>query len=132
MHPATGLQFAKKSSVHNWGQKTRNAENLDFLGIYAWAAARHAICNGRIRRCGSLIEQRNKSTNHIHMSTLVAIGNWNIAKGKLKQKLSQLTADDEQFAAGKQDELTGRIQKRTAQTRKKNEQPAEGCCGCQH
>ncbi|HEV2696048.1 MAG TPA: CsbD family protein [Verrucomicrobiae bacterium] len=64
------------------------------------------------------------------MSTLAAIGNWNIAKGKLKQTLSQLTADDEQFAAGKQDELTGRIQKRTAEARKKNGQPAEGCCGC--
>lgn len=53
------------------------------------------------------------------MSTLAAKGNWNIAKGKLKQKVARLTADEAQFIAGKKDELTGRIQKRTAQSRKK-------------
>jgi uncharacterized protein YjbJ (UPF0337 family) len=49
------------------------------------------------------------------MSTLTAKGNWNIAKGKLKQKFAKVIEDDLQFAEGKQDELTGRIQKRTDQ-----------------
>ena len=40
-------------------------------------------------------------------------GNWNIIKGKLKQKFAQLTDDDLQFVEGKEDELIGRIQKRT-------------------
>jgi len=40
-------------------------------------------------------------------------GNWNIAKGKLKQKFAQVTDDAWQFREGKEDELTGRIQKRT-------------------
>jgi uncharacterized protein YjbJ (UPF0337 family) len=43
-------------------------------------------------------------------------GNWNIMKGKLKQKWANLTDDDLQFAEGKADELIGRIQKRTGET----------------
>ena len=51
------------------------------------------------------------------MNTLQAKGNWNIAKGKLKQKYAQLTDDDLQYVEGKEDELVGRIQKRTGQTK---------------
>ena len=51
------------------------------------------------------------------MNTLEIKGDWNITKGKLKQKWAQLTDDDLQYAAGKQDELIGRIQKRTGETR---------------
>ena len=51
------------------------------------------------------------------MNTLQVKGDWNIAKGKLKQKWAKLTDDDLQFADGKQDELMGRIQKRTGETR---------------
>jgi uncharacterized protein YjbJ (UPF0337 family) len=51
------------------------------------------------------------------MNTLEIKGDWNITKGKLKQKWAQLTDDDLQFAAGKQDELVGRLQKRTGETR---------------
>ena len=40
-------------------------------------------------------------------------GNWNIAKGKLKQKYAQLTDDDLKYVEGKEDELLGRIQKAT-------------------
>lgn len=47
------------------------------------------------------------------MNTLSIKGNWNIAKGKLKQKYAQLTDDDLQFVQGKEEELIGRIQKRT-------------------
>jgi uncharacterized protein YjbJ (UPF0337 family) len=51
------------------------------------------------------------------MSTLEMKGNWNIAKGKIKQKFAQLTDDDLQFVEGKEDELIGRIQKRTGHTK---------------
>jgi uncharacterized protein YjbJ (UPF0337 family) len=51
------------------------------------------------------------------MTTLEIKGDWNILKGKLKQKWAQLTDDDLQYLDGKQDELIGRIQKRTGQTR---------------
>jgi uncharacterized protein YjbJ (UPF0337 family) len=51
------------------------------------------------------------------MNKLEIKGDWNITKGKLKQKWAQLTDDDLQFAEGKQDELVGRIQKRTGETR---------------
>ena len=51
------------------------------------------------------------------MTTLEVKGDWNITKGKLKQKWAKLTDDDLQFAEGKKDELIGRIQKRTGETR---------------
>jgi len=51
------------------------------------------------------------------MSIMEFKGNWNIAKGKLKQGVARLTDDDLQFAEGKEDELIGRIQKRTGRAR---------------
>ena len=51
------------------------------------------------------------------MNTLEIKGDWNITKGKLKQKWAKLTDDDLQFVEGKQEELLGRIQKRTGQSR---------------
>lgn len=51
------------------------------------------------------------------MTTLEIKGDWNIIKGNLKQKWAKLTDDDLQFIEGRQDELLGRIQKRTGETR---------------
>ena len=51
------------------------------------------------------------------MDKLQIKGEWNVIKGNLKQKWAQLTDDDLQFIEGKQDELLGRIQKRTGETR---------------
>jgi uncharacterized protein YjbJ (UPF0337 family) len=51
------------------------------------------------------------------MTTLEIKGDWNIIKGNLKQKWAKLTDDDLQFIDGQQDELLGRIQKRTGETR---------------
>ena len=51
------------------------------------------------------------------MTTLEIKGDWNIIKGNLKQKWATLTDDDLQYLEGKQDELLGRIQKRTGETR---------------
>ena len=66
------------------------------------------------------------------MSTLRAKGNWNIAKGKFKQRIARLIEDDLQFFEGKVDELVGRIQKRADLARKGGEHPANGieACGC--
>ncbi len=44
-------------------------------------------------------------------------GNWNIIKGKLKQQYADLTDDDLKYAEGKENELLGRIQKRTGKTK---------------
>ena len=55
------------------------------------------------------------------MNKLEMKGNWNIAKGKLKQKWANLTDDDLKFEEGHQDELVGRIQRRTGQTREQVE-----------
>lgn len=51
------------------------------------------------------------------MTKLEIKGDWNIIKGKLKQKWATLTDNDLQYVDGKNDELFGRIQKRTGQTR---------------
>jgi uncharacterized protein YjbJ (UPF0337 family) len=44
-------------------------------------------------------------------------GNWNEVKGKIKQKWANLTDDDLMYEEGKEDELYGRIQKKTGQTK---------------
>ena len=51
------------------------------------------------------------------MNKLEIKGDWNVTKDKLKQKWAKLTDDDLQFAEGKHEELFGRIQKRTGETR---------------
>lgn len=44
-------------------------------------------------------------------------GNWNIVKGKLKQEYGELTDDDLEYVEGKEDELLGRLQKKTGKTK---------------
>jgi uncharacterized protein YjbJ (UPF0337 family) len=55
--------------------------------------------------------------NEERMTTLQIKGNWNVAKGKLKQKYAKLTDDDLKYTEGQEDELVGRIQKVTGETR---------------
>ena len=67
------------------------------------------------------------------MTTLEIKGDWNITKGKLKQKWAKLTDQDLQYTAGKQEELLGRIQKITGETREiveKAIKEASGNCCC--
>ncbi len=68
-------------------------------------------------------------TKVIIMTTLEIKGDWNITKGKLKQKWAKLTDDDLQYAEGKQEELLGRIQKRTGETREAVEKAVKESCG---
>ena len=44
-------------------------------------------------------------------------GGWNEAKGKIKQKYADLTDDDLAYEEGKEDELLGRLQQKTGQTK---------------
>jgi uncharacterized protein YjbJ (UPF0337 family) len=62
------------------------------------------------------------------MNTLEIKGDWNIIKGKLKQKWAKLTDDDLQYAEGQGDELFGRIQKRTGETREAIEEAVKDAC----
>jgi uncharacterized protein YjbJ (UPF0337 family) len=69
------------------------------------------------------------------MTSLEIKGDWNITKGKLKQKWAKLTDDDLQYTEGKQEELVGRIQKRTGETREAVEKAVHELlsgtgCGC--
>ncbi len=47
------------------------------------------------------------------MNRLIIHGDWNIIKGKLKQKYAQLTDQDLAYQQGREDELLGQLQKRT-------------------
>jgi len=40
-------------------------------------------------------------------------GNWNELKGKLKEKYGELTDDDLIYVEGQEDQLLGKLQKRT-------------------
>ena len=55
-------------------------------------------------------------------------GDWNIAKGKLKQKWAKLTDDDLKYVEGAEDELVGRIQRRVGQKREAVEAAIEEAC----
>ena len=63
------------------------------------------------------------------MNTLEIKGDWNITKGKLKQKWASLTDDDLQFAEGKVEEVFGRIQKRTGASREAVEKAIKEASG---
>ncbi len=51
------------------------------------------------------------------MNSTIVKGDWNVAKGKLKQKYGQLTDNDLTYEKGREDELIGRIQKRVGENR---------------
>ncbi len=51
------------------------------------------------------------------MSNLKLKGNWNELKGKAKQQYAELTDDDLLYEEGKEDELIGRVQKKTGKAR---------------
>jgi hypothetical protein len=62
------------------------------------------------------------------MNALLARGHWNIAKGKLNQKLTFLTEEELQFAEG---ELLARIHKRKTQENA-GFMSASGFCSTSH
>lgn len=51
------------------------------------------------------------------MNKLQVKGNWNVVKGKLKQKYADLTDDDLAYVEGKENELLGRLQKKIGKAR---------------
>lgn len=63
------------------------------------------------------------------MNQLTMKGNWNVVKGKLKQKYANLTDNDLAYVEGQEDELIGRIQKRTGEVREQIERVLKEC-GC--
>lgn len=44
-------------------------------------------------------------------------GNWDVIKGKLKQKFGDLTDNDLLFKEGKEDELLGRLEKKLGKSK---------------
>jgi uncharacterized protein YjbJ (UPF0337 family) len=63
------------------------------------------------------------------MNTMQIKGNWHVVKGKLKQRFANLTDNDLRYEEGKEEELFGRLQKATGQTREELERIFDEC-GC--
>jgi uncharacterized protein YjbJ (UPF0337 family) len=55
------------------------------------------------------------------MNSQILRGSWDIAKGKLKQKYASLTDNDLRFVDGEEDELIGRLEKKTGAARQELE-----------
>ena len=64
------------------------------------------------------------------MNKLEIKGDWNIIKGKIKQKWAKLTDDDLKFVAGKEQELIGRIQSCTGEALETVEHAIHEFCAC--
>lgn len=60
---------------------------------------------------------RTKKSKIMSATTDKLKGNWNIIKGKLKQNYADLTDDDLTYTEGQEDELLGRIQRKTGKTK---------------
>jgi uncharacterized protein YjbJ (UPF0337 family) len=108
-----------------------NADGIETVELCGSPAAQllqkrilHSVCNGA-RKSKKRASELKKLTR---MNTLAVKGNWNIVKGRLKQKFAGLTDDDLKFIEGKEDELIGRIQKRTGRERDEIESTLDECC----
>jgi uncharacterized protein YjbJ (UPF0337 family) len=51
------------------------------------------------------------------MDNLILKGTWNTVKGKLKQTYGNLTDDDLKYEEGKEEELLGRLLRKTGKTK---------------
>lgn len=56
------------------------------------------------------------------MNKLTWKGRWNEIKGKVKQQYADVTDDDLLYTEGKEDELVGRLQKKTGKTKEEVEE----------
>jgi len=57
-------------------------------------------------------------------------GNWNVVRGKLKQKYGRLADNDLAYVEGQEEELIGRIQKKTGRARREIEKVIRESCEC--
>ena len=56
-------------------------------------------------------------TKSLVMNPTELKGNWNVLKGKLKQRYAELTDDDLTYVDGAEDELFGRLQVKLGQSK---------------
>jgi uncharacterized protein YjbJ (UPF0337 family) len=121
------LAVCKVFSTENFSENFADLKKRRFIENHSFKKSARHLQKKFVASRGRNNQQKKK-----HMSALAARGNWNIAKGKLKQKLAKLVDDDLQFLEGKEDELIGRIQKRANQTKRKIEDTARECSSCRH
>jgi uncharacterized protein YjbJ (UPF0337 family) len=67
---------------------------------------------GNLGTCMKSFEMKDTSSMNLKFK-----GNWNEMKGKIKQQYANLTDDDLLYEEGKEDELLGRMQKKTGKTK---------------
>ena len=74
-----------------------------------------------------ITRQKFRKLQH-DMSAHSVLGNWNIKKRKLKEKCAQLTVANLQFIEGNEDDLCGRVQKRSSHARKRYNRASDEEC----
>ena len=110
---AGGVQFAGHISPPVLARELKDAQSLN------WRKETAPRGIGTSLAAGTCPLHSTANQRYENMSTPALNGNWNIAKGRMKQVLARLTHDNLQFMEGKMDELVGRIQKRNGQARKR-------------
>ena len=55
------------------------------------------------------------------------LGNWNVIKGKLKQRYGDLSDSDLMYEQGKEEEMLGRIQRKTGESRQELRNFIDSC-----
>lgn len=63
-------------------------------------------------------------------TTEIIKGNWNVLKGKLKQRYASLTDNDLAYVEGQEEELLGRLQKLIGRDRNEIEKFIKNNCNC--
>lgn len=94
----------------------------------AWARPEGRVVPSPVRRAHQVPADGGLSKNNNTMTKLEIKGDWNITKGVLKQKWAKLTDDDLKYVEGKHDEMVGRIQKRTGESREAVEKAIKKAC----
>jgi len=97
------------------------------MGMRSFSRKMNSENDGKAKARTANEKQTNK-TVFTTMNTLEIKGDWNITKGKLKQKWAKLTDNDLRFAEGRSEELIGRIQKRTGEAREAVETALSEAC----
>jgi uncharacterized protein YjbJ (UPF0337 family) len=110
--PASQVGLWRPRSLHFAGNLRVSSANCDAIrGLEHHFQREQQMARKRLGR----IEPRTANKGE-QMNKLEIKGDWNIAKGRLKQKFAQLTDNDLRYSRGQEDELLGRLQKLTGET----------------
>jgi hypothetical protein len=132
------MQFASRQILApcNLHDRRGSIHGASFLGHqilgFSWKLFLQSIGTpfakgiGNSRRVG--LRAKNNNRMQHDMSAHEVLGNWNIKKRKLKEKCEQPSVANLQFNEGNEDDLSGRVQKRSNRAWKRNNRALDKEC----